>query len=46
MDASYPGHWTLPGYRIPQWEPHTIVPSLHGAAVEVAAIYGIVLLIP
>ena len=39
-------HWTLPGYKIPQWEPQPIVPSVHGSAAEVAAIYGIILLIP
>jgi hypothetical protein len=44
--CTYPGHWTLPGYRIPEWEPHTIIPSLPGAAAEVATLYGIILLIP
>jgi hypothetical protein len=44
--CTYQAHWTLPGYRIPGKEPHEFVPSLHGAAAEVAALYGIILLIP
>ncbi len=39
-------HWSLPGYKIPQWEKQPIVPSVTGSAAEVAAIYGIILLIP
>jgi hypothetical protein len=41
-----PPHWTLPGYRIPEWERHEFVPSISGAAAESAAIYGLILLIP
>jgi len=41
-----PPHWTLPGYRIPEWERHEFVPSLSGGAAEVAAVAGIILLIP
>lgn len=39
-------HWALPGYRLPQWEKQPLVPSITGSAAEVAAIYGIILLIP
>ncbi len=39
-------HWSLPGYKIPQWEKQPILPSVTGSAVEVAALYGIILLIP
>jgi hypothetical protein len=39
-------HWSLPGYKIPQWEKQPIVPSATGSAAEVAALYGIILLIP
>jgi hypothetical protein len=44
--CTYAPHWTLPGYRIPEWERHEFVPSLTGAAAESAAIYGLILLIP
>lgn len=44
--CTYHAHWTLPGYKIPRREPQPLVPSLTGAAAEVAVIYGIVLLIP
>jgi len=39
-------HWSLPGYKIPHWEKQPIVPSVTGSAAEVAALYGIILLIP
>lgn len=39
-------HWTLPGYKIGRWEPQPIVPSATGSAAELAALYGIILLIP
>jgi hypothetical protein len=39
-------HWTLPGYKIGRWEPQPIVPSVTGSAAELAALYGIILLIP
>jgi hypothetical protein len=39
-------HWTLPGYRIPEWEKHEFVPSISGAAAESAALFGLILLIP
>jgi hypothetical protein len=41
-----PPHWTLPGYRIPEWEKHEFVPSISGAAAESAALFGLILLIP
>jgi len=44
--CTYQAHWSLPGYRIPCKERHEFVPSLHGATAEVAALYGIILLIP
>jgi hypothetical protein len=44
--CTYHAHWTLPGYKIPRWEPQPIVPSVTGAAAEMAFIYGLVLLIP
>jgi hypothetical protein len=44
--CTYHAHWALPGYKIPRWEPQPIVPSVTGAAAEVAVIYGLVLLIP
>jgi hypothetical protein len=44
--CTYHAHWTLPGYKIPQWEPQPIVPSATGAAAELAVLYGIILLIP
>ena len=44
--CTYPAHWALPGYRIPEWEKHEFVPSISGAAAESAAIFGLILLIP
>lgn len=41
-----PPHWTLPGYRIPEWEKHEFVPSFAGGSAEVAALAGLILLIP
>jgi hypothetical protein len=41
-----PPHWTLPGYRIPEWERHEFVPSFAGGSAEAAAIAGLILLIP
>jgi hypothetical protein len=41
-----PPHWALPGYRIPEWERHELVPSVAGGAAEAAAIAGLILLIP
>jgi hypothetical protein len=44
--CTYHAHWTLPGYKIPCWEWQQPNISAAGGAAEIAALYGIVLLIP